>query len=78
MADPCYARKVPVHIPKLDTEGHLLVNCEAGHVDVELLYDEFADLSLQDCYYGYETEKIVLDERNIMCGSYNVLIADQR
>ena len=72
--NPFYARRIPVHVPKVNENNELVVNCEAKHVDVEILYDEFHDRDMEACYDGFETRKCVLEERNVFCSSYNVFI----
>jgi len=72
--NPVYARRVPVHVPKVNADNELLVNCEAKHIDVEILHDEFRDRDMEECYEGLETRKCVLEERNVFCSSYNVFV----
>ena len=57
---PCYARKVPVYVPKLNADGSVRLNKEANHVDVELLFDEFADVNMETFYerHDIETKKV--------------------
>ena len=76
--NPVYARKVPVHIPKLDKNRNLIINREAKHIDVQLLHDEFYDINMEDCYDGYETRKFTMEERNVFCSSYNVFVIETK
>ena len=69
-----YARKVPVHIAKVDRYGHPIVNMEAKHVDIETLVNELTDLDMETCYDGFETRKCMMEERNVLCSSYNVFV----
>ena len=75
---PGYARHVPVFIPKLNVEGKVQRNTEGKHIDVEIITDEFADIDMESCYENQETEKIIMDERNVYCSSYNVLMLESR
>ena len=65
-----------MHIPKLTKDGSLITNNEAKHIDVEELKNEFQDLNMEQCYEGLETRTVELDERNVYCSSYNILVVE--
>ena len=47
-------------------------------MEVQLLDDEFYDLGMEECYEGYETRKITMEERNVFCSSYNVFVLENK
>ena len=53
---PSYARHVPVYVPRLNPDGSVRPNKEANHVDVQLLFDEFADINMDSYYDGHDIE----------------------
>ena len=52
------------------------MNLDGTYIDVEDLHDDL--LSMEDCYEGYLTRGVELEERNVLCSSYNVLVLDPR
>lgn len=54
----------------------MITNNEAKHIDVEELKNEFQDLNMEQCYEGLETRTVELDERNVYCSSYNILVVE--
>lgn len=73
-----YARRVLVFIPKLDVHGCVKENKEGKHIDVEIIFDEFSDINMEHCYDGLETQRVVMEERNVYCSSYNVFMVESR
>ena len=72
--NPNYAKILSVHVPKLSLDGEIIYNNEAKHIDVVDVFNELEERSMQFCYEGIETELIDLEERNLYCGAYNVLV----
>ena len=66
--NPRYAKFVPVHIPldlDEDTKEHLNLGGK-NHKE--------PSNNLKECYEGTATKIVQLEERNIYCGAYNVLV----
>ncbi|XP_068118419.1 F-box and WD repeat domain containing protein 10B-like [Hyperolius riggenbachi] len=63
-----YAKRQPIPVPKLGEDGNTLPRLEKYYKDVK------AGESLEAVYAETETEMVVMEERNLFCGSYNVLI----
>ncbi len=53
------------------------MNDQAKHVDVTSEYEEFEKKDMQSCFEGIETVVVNVEERNIFCGAYNVLVLNQ-
>ena len=67
--NPRYAKVVLVHVP-LDPDENtkeVLNLGSKGHKRVE-------SQNLKECYEGIATKEIRMEERNIYCGAYNVLV----
>ncbi|XP_072259682.1 F-box and WD repeat domain containing protein 10B [Pyxicephalus adspersus] len=63
-----YAKVQPVPVPKVGDSGNVLPRLEKYYKDVK------SGESVEAAYIDNETEIVFLEERNIFCGSYNVLI----
>ncbi|CAI9594136.1 unnamed protein product, partial [Staurois parvus] len=63
-----YAKVPPVPVPKVGEDGSVLPRLEKCYKDVK------PGESVEAAYVDTETEMVFLEERNIFCGSYNVLI----
>ena len=72
--NPFYARVVPVHVPKVSDLGEVIFNDQAKHIDVTTDYEEFEHKDMQSCFEGIETDVAQIEERNVYCGAYNVLV----
>ena len=71
--NPRYAKHVPVFIPRDDAT----VDAEDSDVIATQLTrreSKFADRDMRSCYEGIQTLVVVLEERNVYCGAYNVLV----
>ena len=67
--NPRYAKFVPVHVPMdLDENTKEVLNLGRKH------RREFSGNNLKECYEGISTKEVQLEERNIYCGAYNVLV----
>ena len=67
--NPRYAKFVPVHVPlDLDENTKEVLNLGRKHLR------EFSSNNLKECYEGIATKEVQLEERNIYCGAYNVLV----
>ncbi|XP_018409135.1 PREDICTED: CMT1A duplicated region transcript 1 protein [Nanorana parkeri] len=63
-----YAKVQPVPVPKVGEDGSILPRVERYYKDVK------PGESVEAAYVETETETVFLEERNVFCGSYNVLI----
>ncbi|KAM9296142.1 F-box/WD repeat-containing protein 10 [Gastrophryne carolinensis] len=63
-----YAKIQPVPVPKVGEDGNVLPRLEKYYKDTK------PGESLEAAYADVETEMVSLEERNLFCGSYNVLI----
>lgn len=63
-----YAKVQPVPVPKVREDGSVLPRLEKYYKDVK------PGESVEASYVDTETETVLLEERNVFCGSYNVLI----
>lgn len=82
--NPRYAKYVPVFVPRDDTKDPLDPEQEPpkDKANEELSLTKktkdrdniFADRDMKECYEGIPTLVIVLEERNVYCGAYNLLV----
>ena len=52
----------------------MIENDQAKHVDITSVDEYFEERNMQDCYDGIETITVDVEERNVYCGAYNVLV----
>ena len=69
-----YARIIPLHVPKITKDGEVIENDQAKHVDITSVDEYCEERNMQDCYDGIETITVNVEERNVYCGAYNVLV----
>ena len=67
--NPRYAKFVPVHVP-LDLDENTREVLNLGSKPGK----EFRSKNLKECYEGIATKEVQMEERNIYCGAYNVLV----
>jgi F-box/WD-40 domain protein 10 len=65
--NPRYAKFVPVQVPVEQDP-----NVEATSLVIKTKSTHSRNLG--ECYDGVETQAIEMEERNIYCGAYNVLV----
>lgn len=67
--NPRYAKFVPVHVAlELDENTREVLNLgNKAHKEVR-------SHNLKECYDGVATKEVRMEERNIYCGAYNVLV----
>lgn len=69
--NPRYAKCVPVHVP-LDLNENAKEVLSLGYKSGR--QKEVGCHNLQECYDGIPTKEVRMEERNIYCGAYNVLV----
>lgn len=65
--DPRYAKRIQVHVP-LDQDPSVET------VSLDLKTKSIGGRNLAECYDGINTKTVEMEERNIYCGAYNVLV----
>ena len=68
--NPRYAKRVPVHVPLEQGENVKRVLIQ----DHGKTQEKFKGNHLKECYEGIATKEIEMEERNVYCGAYNVLV----
>nr|XP_006821837.1 PREDICTED: F-box/WD repeat-containing protein 10-like [Saccoglossus kowalevskii] len=70
--NPVYAKKIQVAVPRLmsNESFDIAPNLEEERQDVHFK----SEITLQQSYSGILTEEITVEERNVYCGSYNVMV----
>lgn len=69
--NPRYAKFVPVHVP-LELEENTQEVLNLGYKSHK--HKEVRRHNLKECYEGVPTKEVRMEERNIYCGAYNVLV----
>ena len=69
-----YAKDVDVLVPNTDyATGHVIRNNEA------VIKTTFkSEVSFDTAFSGVSTRKVIMEERNVYCGPYNVLVLCDR
>lgn len=68
--NPAYAKDIDVLVPNTDPNtGHVIRNNDA------VIKTTFkSEVSFDTAYSGVSTRKVIMEERNVYCGPYNVLV----
>ncbi|KAF6298546.1 hypothetical protein mRhiFer1_005101 [Rhinolophus ferrumequinum] len=67
--DPNYARKLFIPVPKMTDDGkHVHVKNQKWKLRMK------NDYNLWTAYSNQETQQVLMEERNVFCGSYNIRI----
>lgn len=68
--NPVYAKDIDVLVPNIDHRtGHIIKNTDA------VIKTTFkSEVSYDTAYSGVSTRKVIMEERNVYCGPYNVLV----
>ncbi|XP_054111861.1 F-box/WD repeat-containing protein 10 isoform X1 [Callithrix jacchus] len=71
--DPNYASKVSIPVPKMVDDGkHVHVKHQKWKLRTK------TDYNLWTAYQNQETQQVLMEERNVFCGTYNVRILSDR
>ncbi|XP_078229206.1 F-box/WD repeat-containing protein 10 isoform X2 [Callithrix jacchus] len=71
--DPNYASKVSIPVPKMVDDGkHVRVKHQKWKLRTK------TDYNLWTAYQNQETQQVLMEERNVFCGTYNVRILSDR
>lgn len=72
--NPTYAKDIDVLVPNTDSHtGHVIRNNDA------VIKTTFkSEVSFDTAYSGISTRKVIMEERNVYCGPYNVLVLCDR
>ena len=69
-ANPVYAKDIDVIVPN--------VSIDTGHIirtdDVVIKTKFKSEVSFETAYSGVSTRKVIMEERNVYCGPYNVMV----
>ncbi|KAM4663268.1 F-box and WD repeat domain containing protein 10B [Discoglossus pictus] len=63
-----YAKIQQIHVPRVGEDGNIVPACEKKYQELN------PGERLESSYMDIETDQVSLEERNLFCGSYNVLI----
>jgi len=68
--NPSYANDISVPVPNVSGDtGEVVLTDEA------VMETRFhSEISMASAYSGVSTRKVIMEERNVYCGSYNVLV----
>lgn len=74
-ANPRYANNVDVRVPNvLSGTNELIVNPR----EKEITTTYKSECNWSNAYAGYSTRNVIMEERNVFCGSYNVLLLKEK
>ncbi len=75
-SNPVYARDIDVAVPNISLQGWEAIQIDDDHdMDTAMtgLYGT-GNAFLKSAYTGYSTRNIIMEERNVYCGAYNVMV----
>ncbi|XP_077979632.1 F-box and WD repeat domain containing protein 10B-like [Glandiceps talaboti] len=70
--NPVYAKKIEVAVPVLASENSWTIATKEDEEKEEIHFK--SEITLDKAYSGYETRQIAMEERNVYCGTYNVMV----
>ena len=68
--NPFYAKDVDVMVPNVSSDTSEVIS--TGEDSIQTTYK--SEVNFQTAYSGYSTRNIIMEERNVYCGAYNVLV----
>jgi len=69
-SNPQYAKDTDVLVPNLDHSTGHVVRTSNGIIKTTFK----SEVSFETAYSGVSTRKVIMEERNVYCGPYNVLV----
>ena len=73
--NPNYANDIDILVPNVKPDSFECIKLSGG-ADPKVLKDERfkSEMNIENAYTGYSSRKVIMEERNLYCGSYNVLV----
>ena len=68
--NPFYAKDIDVPVPNVEIDSWNTITTGTGFVDTKFK----SEMSFQAAYGGYSVRNIIMEERNVYCGAYNVMV----
>ena len=68
--NPVYAKDIDVAVPNLHLHSWEVVRTEQEHINPTYK----SEVNMATAYAGYSTRHIIMEERNVYCGPYNVMV----
>ena len=65
-----YAKDVDVAVPNIETDSWQAIRSGEHHKETTFK----SEFSFETAYSGFQTRKIIMEERNVYCGAYNVMV----
>lgn len=73
--NPNYANDIDVLVPNVRPDTAQCIRLSGGEEPKVLKDERFkSEINIENAYTGYSTRKVIMEERNLYCGSYNVLV----
>lgn len=74
-SNPKYANNVDVKVPNLYPGSN---KCKLNEYEDEVFTEFKNEYSWENAYKGYSTRNVIMEERNLFCGAYNVLLLKEK
>ncbi|XP_013084190.2 F-box and WD repeat domain containing protein 10B-like isoform X2 [Biomphalaria glabrata] len=71
-ANPVYANDIDVLVPNIDPGSNEVIPSSGDVIKTTFK----SEMSFETGYSGVSTKKVIMEERNIYCGAYNVMVVD--
>ena len=69
-ANPVYAKDIDVLVPNVDHNTGQVIRTDDAVIKTTFK----SEVSFQTAFSGVSTRKVIMEERNVYCGPYNVLV----
>ena len=72
--NPFYAKDVDVMVPNVSSDTSEVIS--TGEDSIQTTYK--SEVNFHTAYSGYSTRNIIMEERNVYWGAYNVLVLSDK
>ncbi|GFO23350.1 F-box/WD repeat-containing protein 10 [Plakobranchus ocellatus] len=69
-ANPVYANDIDVLVPNLEPGTHQVLRTSDDVIETTFK----SEISFETAFSGVSTKKVIMEERNVYCGAYNVMV----
>ena len=61
---------IDIAVPNVEDSSTEIIRTDEGHIQTQFK----SEINFETAYSGYSTRKIIMEERNVYCGAYNVMV----
>ena len=69
-SNPLYAKDIDVLVPNITPDTQEAIRTSSSVIETTFK----SEMTYETAYSGFSTRKVIMEERNVYCGAYNVLV----